>query len=138
MIELSRYIYEHYPNIKSKIQYWKLLSLLDKNEDKIIMVMGNNKILGTALYAKISDENLWKIEYGFLNLTKPEDVKVILEDNGENIHFLYLLAKSFLIIKKGLSEVIKKENPKTVSWFSPDMKKLNKFELKRSLLCQSH
>lgn len=137
MIELSKYIYENYPDLKNKIQYWQLLSLLDRNEDKVIIVKEDNKFKGSALYAKISDETLWKIEWGFLDLTKPQNIQEVLNDKGNNIHFLYLLADSFRTIRKGLKEVIQKENPKNVSWFNPEMTNLNKFNLKRSLICQS-
>lgn len=139
MIELSKYIYENYPYLKDKIQYWQLLSLLDRNEDKVITVKEDGNFKGSALYVRISDETLWKIEWGFLDLTKPDDLQEALNDKGNNIHFLYLLADGQGTILKGLKETIKKENPKTVSWFSPEMTKLNKFTLKKErLVCQSH
>jgi len=135
MLELCKYIYENYPTLKSKIQYWQLLSLLDRNDDKIITVKEDNKFKGSALYSRISDDILWKIEWGFLDMSKPQDIQEVLNGKGNNIHFLYLLADGQKTILKGLREVIKKENPKTVSWFNPEMTKLNKFNIKRSLIC---
>ena len=135
MLELSKYIYENYPDLKNKIQYWQLLSLLDRNEDKVIIVKEDGKFKGAAMYARISDETLWKIEWGFLDLTNPREIQEVLNDKGNNIHFLYLLADGTRTILKGLREVIKKENPKNISWFNPEMTKLNKFNLKRSLVC---
>lgn len=138
MIELSKYIYKNYPNLKNKIQYWQLLSLLDKNEDKVITIKENEEFKGSALYIRISDDDLWKIEYGFIDLTNPKEIVQLLNSKGDNIHFLYVLADGQKTILKGLREVIKKENPKTISWFNPEMTKLNKFNLKgRVQLCQS-
>lgn len=133
MLELCNYIYENYPDLKYKIARWQLLSLLDRNEDKIITVKENNEFKGSALYVRISDETLWKIEYGFLDLTSFNSIQEVLNDKGNNIHFLYLLADSYKTIMKGLREVINKENPKTISWFNPEMTKFNKF--KRRILC---
>lgn len=136
MIELARYIYENYPGIKNKVFLWQLLSLLDKNEDKVITVKENNKFKGSAIYVKISDDELWKIQYGFIKTDDPGEIVKLLNNVGDNIHFLYVLADSQKTILKGLREVIGKENPKTVSWFNPEMTKLNKFNLKgRVKLC---
>ena len=137
MLELAKYIYKNYPNLKEKVQYWQVLSLLDRNEDKIVIVK-DTEFRCTALYAKISDETLWKIEYGFLDLKNSRDIQEVLNDKGNNIHVLYLLADGQNSILKGLRKVIKKENPKTISWFNPEITKLNKFTLKKErTLCHN-
>ncbi len=130
MIELARYIYKNYPGLKDKVLLWQLLSLLDKNEDKVIVVRENTVLMGCGMFVRISDEQLWKLQYGFIDLTKPNEIQELLNSKGENIHFLYLLADGIKTILKGLREVIKKENPKTVSWFNPSMTKFHKFTLK--------
>lgn len=135
MIELSKYIYENYPGLKNKVQYWQLLSLLDKNEDKVIIVKEGNVFKGAALYVRLTDDTFWKLHYGFIKIDNPQNIQQILNEKGENIHFLYLLADGIKTILKGLREVMIKENPKTISWFSPDMSKLNNFKLKRRELC---
>ena len=131
MLKLSKYIYTNYPNLKDRFQLWQIMSLLDKNEDKVISVQENGKLKGARLFARVSDDILWKIEYGFIDLTNPQQVWEVINSKGDNIHFLYVLADSQKTILKGLREVIKKENPKTVSWFSSNMTKFNKFK-KRS------
>jgi hypothetical protein len=137
MLELSKYIYNNYPGLKDKFQYWQILSLFDKNEDKIITVKENGEFKGSSLYLKISDDILWKIEYGFIDLTKPDEVAQMFNSKGDNVHFLYVLAGGVKTILRGLREVIEKEKPKTVSWYNPEMTKLNKFNLKREVvLCQ--
>src|SRR3990167_6281695 len=135
MLELCNYIFYNYPDLKNRIARWQLLSLLDKNEDKIIIVKENGKFKGSALYVKLTDETLWKLEWGFIDIKNPDDIKQMLSEKGNNIHFLYVLADNFKTIRKCLREAIKKENPKNVSWYNPEMTKFNKFNLKRSLLC---
>lgn len=135
MIELSKYIYENYPGLKDKVQYWQLLSLLDKNEDKVVVVKENNNFKGAALYVRLTDETLWKLRYGFMRVDNAWDIQQMISEKGQNIHFLYLLADGTTTILKGLREVMRKENPKTISWFSPDMSKFNMWKGKVSLLC---
>ena len=137
MLELCDHILRNYPKLTNRIARWQLLSLLDRNEDKVIIVKENGLIKGSALYLKLTDETLWKLEYGFIDLRNPEIVNQMLKERGDNIHFLYVLANGVRTILKGLREVIKKENPKTVSWYNPEMTKFNKFNLKRSSLCPS-
>jgi len=128
MLEICDYILENYPGLKNKVARWQLLSLLDKNEDKIIIVKEDNKFKGAAMYAKLTDETLWQLEYGFLNISNPDTINRMLQETGNNIHFLCLIADGVKTILKGLREVIKKENPQTVSWYNPEMTKFNKFK----------
>ena len=130
MIEICRYIYENYPNLKNKIKFWQLLSLLDRNEDKIAIVKKNGKLTGVGMYVRISDETLWKIEYGFLDLTNPITMGELLKEDGDNIHFLFVLTDGYKTIMKGLKEVIRKENPKVISWFVENKNKFFKRSLK--------
>ncbi|MDI6732317.1 MAG: hypothetical protein QME16_00090 [Planctomycetota bacterium] len=134
MIELSKYIYENYPGLKNRFAYWQILSLLDKNEDKVITVKDGDKFLGAAMYARVTDDTLWKLQYGFMKVDNPQDALQMLSEKGQNIHFLYLLAGGAKIILRGLREVVRKENPKTISWLSPDMSKLNIWK-GRGVLC---
>ncbi len=111
--------------------------LLDKNEDKIIVSKENGKFIYSALYARVSDETLWKIGFGFLNLKIPRDIQEVLKDNGNNIHVFYVIADGYNAIRKGIREVIKKENPKIITWHNPEMNKFNifKVKLKEKALC---
>jgi len=136
MIELCDYIYSRYPNIQSKAKYWQILSLLDRNADKIITIKKDGKFMGTALYARISDETMDKIKSRTYDVSKPEDINMILSGNGNNIFFLYLLADGTRTILQGLKQVIKKEHPDNVCWNSIDMTKLNIFKVKEKILCQ--
>ena len=142
MIELCDYIYYNYPNLKNKVQYWQLLSLLDRNEDKVITVKEGDKFKGAGIYLKLSDNSFEDLKliskYGtrkeikeFLSL--PLNMALFLQEKGDNIHFFILLADSFHTIRKGLREVIKRENAKNVSWFDIETYKLKVFKIEREL-----
>lgn len=144
MIELSKYIYENYPELKNKIQYWQLLSLLDKNEDKIICIRDNdNKIKGIGIYVKISDDLLEDFKllsdiYGREEMidfiSEPVFQTALFTEKGENVHFFILVAEGFDTIRRGLREVIKKENPTAISWIDIKDYKLKIFR-RREKLC---
>lgn len=122
MIDVAKYVYENYTELR-KFPYWNVLSLLDRNADKVICVRENGNIVGVGLYAKIKDDTLWKIKNGFLDISEPVILNQILSENGNNVHFIGVTANSYRTLSKGLKEVISREHPKTVSWFSKDMKR---------------
>ena len=85
MLELCNHIYENYPDLKNRIARWQLLSLLDRNEDKVITIRENGEIKGSALYLRLTDETLWKLEYGFIDLKNPEVVSKVFSIFIESI-----------------------------------------------------
>ena len=142
MFELVKYIYENYPNLKNQIPLWQLFSLLDKNEDKIIVVKEGDKFKGAGLYIKLTDNTLEDLKLISENATRtemtqflstPVNIQRLLDEKGGNVHFLFVLADSLTIIRKGLKEVIKKENPKNVSWFDIKTYKIKVFKGAREL-----
>lgn len=114
MIELSRYIYENYPNLKNKVQYWQLLSLLDRFQGNNIVIKENNKILGAGFYIRVNDEILNQIE--IRKIRNFDTLHHQLNQEGDNIFFPMVIADNTKTILRGLKEVIKKEKPKTISW----------------------
>ena len=135
MIELCNYIYNNYPNLNKQIPRWKLLSLLDRYSHRVIQVKEGDKFLGAALYIKVNDETLLKIANKELDISNPEDMRICLNSEGDNVHFLIVLADGVRTILKGLKEVIEREHPNTVSWYKPDMLNFKIFKTKGSILC---
>ena len=82
-------------------------------------------ILGVGFFCKVSDKDLLRIKDKTLKLTIVSNMEYLFEQEGENIHFLFAVSKGFKTIWKGLHSVIEWEKPKTVSWFSQDMKRFN-------------
>lgn len=97
------------------------------HRDKIVVIRKDLNIVGIGIYLKLSDES-----YSIITADDIRSVDTMagyLKENGRNIHFITLTADCLKTILLGLNEVVQKENAKTVSWFSPDMKKLHKYNL---------
>lgn len=139
MLELCDYIYNNFPNLRKMFARWQILSMLDKNEDKIIFIKDDGEFKGVAFYVKVSDEILEEFKVLSRNnpevvkevLSDAEFIKVLLQEEGDNIHFLFVSADSFYTIQRMKREVIKREKAETISWFrlTPKYKfKLNKIK----------
>lgn len=94
--------------------------------DKFIVVK-DGKIKGVGAFLALSDEtfkNLPNIDIADVNV-----IKELVKEDGKNIHFVLVTADGLSTIMQGLREVISRVNPKTVSWWSPDFKRLHRFYL---------
>ena len=118
-LALANFIYANYPGIKENVRFWKLLSLLDKNCGKIAFNKDGDKYTCVAFYLKLSDDNFADVVLGRYDLTKNEVLEHLVEDNGENVHFILCIADGARSILKTLRKIIRYEKPSTVSWFNP-------------------
>jgi len=138
ILSLANYVWKNYPHIHDKVKFWQLLSLLDRNQENIVFIKDGGEYRGAAFYLRLSDENLTNIIMGNLDLSNPEHVSYLLQDNGDNIHFIYCVAGSMRPILKGLKKMIKHENPASVSWFKPKMDRIHIVQFqKASEVCLS-
>ncbi len=125
ILSLANYVYKNYPAIRDKVEFWQLLSLLDKNEDKIVFVKENGELAGAAFYLRLSDDNFLKVVMGEYDLTSADDLRYLLSDTGDNIHYIYCVSSGARPILKMLRKTIKHENPMSVSWFKNDMSRIH-------------
>ena len=95
--------------------------------DRLVVVQDAMRINGVAIYLTLSDNTYNRLKD--LDITQIDVIKELLPEDGDNIHFVLLCAGDFSSILKGLKETIKKRNPKTVSWFSPDLKQLHRYKV---------
>jgi len=109
-----------------------LKKLILSNENKVVIVKDGNRIAGVGFYYKLDNVTFKRIVNRDLDIGLTVTAYICLSQKGSNIHFILVVAKSMVNILKGLREVIKRENPKTISWFSPDM---NKIFIRRRILC---
>ena len=135
VLSLAKHFYNNYPDAR-RFAFWKLLSLMDRHRDKLICVKEDGKILGSALYLRLNDEDIKNIIYGEISIGNPEIAQDLLSRKGDNIHFIYVFADGEKTILKGLKKVIKKENPRSVSWYKPNME-LRFIKFRRILCHQS-
>ena len=136
ILDLSEYIHENYGPANENFPFWKILNLIDRHQDKIVFVKDGKKFKGAAMYIKLDDDAIAGILEGMIDPTSPDDMRILLSSQGDNIHFIFIVADGIKTILKGLRKVIAKENPYSVTWFNPDMEfRLIKY---RRELCQSH
>ena len=115
MIEVLDYIYEKYPTMR--LPRWRALSLLDRYEKNIIVEKENGIIIGAAIYVRIDDETLVKIMEDSSLLRRIHDYSKDWGKEGDNIHFVGLVANGIKPILRGLRNL---KDYKTVSWFNQD------------------
>ena len=114
---------ERYPNFSVTDE--QIMALLAMCEDRTIVIR-NPDIKCVAIYLTLTDET-----YDNISQDKIMDVKelsVMLQEKGCNFHFFLISAVGFRNIRIGMMEV-KKLNPKTVSWYNPDMTQLHQYSL---------
>src|SRR3990167_11146913 len=99
----------------------QILSLLDRNEEKVVAIKDEKNFKGAGMYLRITDDALWKLITGQIKIDNIDDMKNLFEEKGDNIHFIYVLSDSMKTTLRGLKMVIKKERPHSVSWYKPDM-----------------
>ena len=121
VLESAKFIYDRHPDLKETFPFWKLLSLLDRYDKNLVYIKENGEIKGASIYVMIDDMGLERIKNFVYDIRKLYGIKEILKRDGDNLHFLFVAADDFKIILKGLRKVIKQKNPKTITWFKPDM-----------------
>ncbi len=101
----------------------ELVSFLIKYNDNLI-VLKDNAIIGVAFYLRLHDETLEEICDNPEILQDIKNSEKLILEKGRNIHFIRVFAKDYKVVLKGLKQSIKKENPKTVSWYKEDMNEI--------------
>ena len=129
----GRYIYFHHRFTKEQVK-----NLLENYSNQIIVVRDNDEIKGVSFYLKLTDETFEGIKNKILDITNIDMINKSLQEKGNNIHFILLVADRVKTIIRGLREIIKKENPKSISWFSPNMKNLFIRKIREVELCHHY
>jgi len=122
------FICEKYPNTDKKS-----MELVYKTFPEKFIVIQNGKIDLAAFYYTLDDNTFNKIKEGKLKITDLRNAERLIRSKGKNIHFGICASRGWKPIREGIREVIKRENPKTISWFKKDLSKLNIFT--RRKLC---
>ncbi len=121
MTSIAQYLIKNYYGRYKKVGTPTLDALehaIKMRFDKIVVIQ-HDKIEGVAVYLTLSDET-----FNELKNFKLEGDDLFTEQ-GRNVHFIILAADNGHVILQGIKEVIKKERPKTISWFNPDHTRLH-------------
>ena len=106
----------------------QLVIALNEHPDKVVTLLIGGKIVGMAVFLKLTDKTYAHLEdYDLRNLAT---LKELVKQNGRNVHFVMVAGKHFNHIRLGIKTVIKEIKPKTVSWWSPDFSRLHKYEVR--------
>ena len=125
---LMRNYYAHYKgNRLDVVPTREQINQAILNHPEKLIIVRDGGIKGIAFFVTLSDETYQRLET--LDITQIPVIQALAVETGRNFHFLLLTADSYKTIRLGLKR-IKKLNPKTVSWFSPDMKRLHKYEVR--------
>lgn len=95
---------------------------LTQHQDKIVIIK-DDKIRGVAIFVSLSD-NTFNLLKSF-DITQFDVLQGLLQEHGPNLHFVLLCADGTKTIMRGLHHIEKTRNPKTISWWNPDLTKLH-------------
>jgi len=99
---------------------------LAQHTDKIIVIREDG-IRGVGIFVTLSDETYTRIQQ--IDVTQVDVLIKLLQESGPNVHFVLLCADGLHTILAGIREVINRVNPKTISWFDPDLKRLHRHKI---------
>ena len=80
---------------------------------------------GVIFFFRLTEESLESIKIHPEYLTYPNVLEKLMEEKGDNIHFVGLYTQGMKSIRNGMKELIEKESPKSVSWWNQEMNKFN-------------
>lgn len=133
VIEIAQYLEKnYYPKFKGGCpenlipSTEALVKALDIHKDKVVVVMDKTKIKGVAVFLTLTDESYANLKN--TDITDVETLGNLLQEKGSNLHFILLTADGLSTIMAGIRKA-KKLKPRTVSWWSPDMKHLHRYNL---------
>lgn len=110
-----RYCPDHTPTDQD------LLNALTYFQSNIMVGMRDGKVCGVAIYLTLNDATYENLDS--FDLERVDVVARLMEQIGKNIHFILLCTDDKNVLWYGLS-CAKKLNPKTISFWTPDMKRL--------------
>jgi hypothetical protein len=102
-----------------------------KNHSDKIVIIRDEKIKGVAIYLTLSDETYDLMSN--LDITRLDILTRLLKEEGRNVHFVLLAAKGINTILLGIKEIKRRLNPRTISWWDPELKRLHKYNLEKGV-----
>src|SRR3990167_9346984 len=113
-LELVKYIYSRFPEIRDNMSFSDTFKFIYMFPDRIIVESENNVIKGFAMFVKLTDDSLIDVMNNGINYY--QDLKKLMSEDGEHIHFIGVVADGFKFIRKGIQNIRGIYNPMTISW----------------------
>lgn len=113
--EITDYLLDNYYIHYEKPDRETLFIALTNHIDKVVTLNNVEGITGVAIYLTLSDETYKDIAN--IDISSVKTLTALLEEDGNNIHFILVATHGFENIRAGLRDVVSKVRPKTVSWY---------------------
>ena len=97
-----------------------------RNHPDKVMVVRDDKVKGVGIFVTLSDDTYKRLRS--LDVTRMEIIQQLIGQHGPNIHFVLLCADGYRTIAAGIRQVKKKYQPKTISWWNPDLSFLHVYK----------
>lgn len=128
---LINFILSNYNFLNNNYSYDDINHLLRYFNENSVLIINNNEPVAFGIFLLLSDQSFKLVQDKSIDITLSSTLMKLINEDGDNIHFILAVSKSYHYTREALKEVIKKFNPKTISWFSPDMLKLNIYDAYR-------
>jgi len=127
MTQVAQYLIKNYYTRYTKVKapaMKTLVKLCFERKDRMVIIQ-DDRIKGVAIYLTLTDETYRMLKDIDIANADAQMAFDLFRERGKNIHFIMLAADCLRTILKGVREVVKREHPRTVSWFNPDHTKLH-------------
>ena len=95
--------------------------------DKIIIV-NDKEIKGIGIFLTLTDETYSRLH--LLDIKRIEVIQALALENGKNFHVVLMCADGYKTMRI-MRKMVLKLKPNTISWWSPDFKRLHKYEVNK-------
>lgn len=126
--ELARYFYNGFILIQQKSSLQNTLKFVERNFSRIIYGKKDGKIFGAAAFLTLTTETFERLKRNEIDFQIPKHMEQGEKERGEHIHFFAVHTEGADMLRLGIKSIIKRKNPKSVSWTSPKDKKLCVYE----------
>jgi len=131
-IEIADFIFEHYPEMDAE-NYGEMVNFI-ANVDHLHVERNDGKIILVAIYFMINDTALGRI---VADNKYHEDKQFLIDcmkQKGQNAHvYMAVHHGDQASMIRAVKAAIVYHNPKTLSWYNPDMSKFHIYRTRRTV-----
>jgi hypothetical protein len=124
--------YAHYKGDRNDIipSFDEIVQGFTNRPDRFVIIYDNEEyknIICCAVFLTLSDDTFLNLEH--IDISRVDVLTELIKESGPNIHFVLLATKGLKPIRTGIRLIKERLHPKTISWWSPDLTKLHKYNL---------
>jgi len=124
--------YSHYKGDRNNIipSFQEIVTGFNNRPDRFVIIYDNDEdqnIICCAIFLTLTDDTFINLEH--IDISRVDVLNELMKENGPNIHFVLLATKGFKPIMAGIRMIKERLHPKTISWWSPDLTKLHRYNM---------